>query len=76
MAIEVTDKVRRTCAQISFHLEEISKLFTGDVKITLLVRHPEKPERNAFLSDDLDIDEICTAMRALHQNPTGGSFMV
>ena len=76
MASEVTDKVRRAGQQMAVYLDEISKLFVGDVKLTLLVRHPGKPERNAFLSDDLDIDEICAAIRALHQNPTGGSSMV
>lgn len=69
-------KVERAGKQMAFYLEEIAKLFSDEVKITLLVRNPAHPERSAYLSDEADIEPVCAALKQLHDKPGGGSFMV
>jgi hypothetical protein len=69
-------KVERAGKQMAFYLDEIAKLFSDEVKITLLVRNPVHPERSAYLSDEADIERVCAALRQLHDKPSGGSFLV
>jgi hypothetical protein len=70
-----SDDVRRCGQQMAFHMEEIAKLFKPGVKLTLLVRNPGHPERNAFLSDEDNIDEAVEAIKQL-KNPTGAIIHV
>lgn len=65
----ISDAVHRAGKAMAFHLDEIAKLFKADVKLTLLVRHPGKPERNAYLSDEADIEPVVEALRELFTNP-------
>ena len=73
---EQRTKVERAGKQMAFYLDEIAKLFSDEVKITLLVRNPAHSERSAYLSDETDIEAVCAALRQLHDKPGGGSFMV
>lgn len=70
-----SDDVRRTGQQIAFHMDEIARLFKPGAKLTLLVRSPGHPERDAFLSDEDNIDEAIEAIKQL-KNPTGGIIHV
>jgi hypothetical protein len=69
-------EVRRVAEQMAEHLEAISRLFKPGAKLTLLVRNPTNPSRNAFLTDEEDPDAVCDAIRQLFTNPSGGSFDV
>lgn len=69
------DDVQRVGQQMGFYMEEIAKLFKPGVKLTLLVRNPGHPERNAFLSDEDNIDEAVEAIKQL-KKPTGGIYRV
>lgn len=69
-------EVRRVAEQMADHLEAISKLFKPGAKLTLMVRNPTNPARNAFLTDEEGPDELCAAIRQLFTNPSGGSFDV
>jgi hypothetical protein len=69
-------EVRRVAEQMAGHLEAVSRLFKPGVKLTLMVRNPQDPERNAFLTDEDDPDALCDAIRQLFANPSGGSFGV
>lgn len=71
-----TPEVRRVAEQMAQHLEAVSRLFKPGMKITLLVRNPTNPARNAFLTDEEGPDEACEAIRQLFANPSGGSFDV
>lgn len=51
------DKVRLAYDEASVHLNKIAALFTGEVKITLLVRHPGKDEQDFLLTND-DLEEV------------------
>lgn len=62
--------------EIAMHLTKIAKLFKPGVKLTLLIRSPDNAGRNAYLSDEDDIEPVIDALRQLHANPRGGRFMV
>lgn len=63
------DKVYRAGMQISFHLNEIAKLLASDIELTLLMRHPNHPERNAIISNETDVDAVCRDIRKLLTSP-------
>lgn len=73
---EPTPKVRLAAESMADHLNGIAKLFKSGVKITLLVRNPAHPERNAFLTDETDMDAVIEAIRQLHTSPSGAVFDV
>jgi hypothetical protein len=52
--------------RISNHLEEIRKMFKGDVKITLLVRNVNNKNAHVELSDD-NLEMVVEAMRELRE---------
>lgn len=67
-------EVRRVAEQMAEHLEQISRLFKPGAKLTLMVRNPQNPARNAFLTDEEEPEALCDAIRQLFTNPSGGSF--
>lgn len=56
--------------QIAAKLDEIAKLYSDDVKMTLIVRVPSKPDgsRDTLLMDD-DPEQAIAAMRSLLADP-------
>lgn len=51
------DALQQTAAIISEHMDAIVACFKPGVKITVLVRVPEHPDRDFLMTDD-DIDEV------------------
>ena len=60
----MSDQLQRTAETASYHLDEIKSLFKPGVKLTLLVRTPEHPDRDFLLSDD-DLSEVSAAVDAV-----------
>lgn len=38
--------------KINFHLGQISKVFRGELKVTLICRHPTDPNATFFMTED------------------------
>lgn len=59
--------------KISFHLKEISKVFRGDLKVTVICRHPTVPGATFFMTED-QIDSVKVLIDAQHAqfHGTGG----
>jgi ABC-type xylose transport system substrate-binding protein len=38
--------------KINFHLREISKVFRGQLKVTVIGRHPSDPNAHFFMTED------------------------
>lgn len=52
MPAQANDKLIALHERVSEHLEEIAKLFNGDVKVTIIIRTSEDVEGIVVLSDD------------------------
>lgn len=66
-------KITRAGRQIAVHMEEIAKLLTPQMRVTLLMRHTDNPNSCAIVSDEekKDADVVCDTLRRLLVNPTG-----
>lgn len=59
--------------KIDFHLKQISKVFRGQLKVTVLCRHPTDPGATFFMTED-QIDGVKALVDAEHAkfHGTGG----
>lgn len=66
-------KITRAGQQIAVHMEEIARLLTPAMRLTLLMRHTTNPKNCAIVSDEVktDVDAVCDTLRKLLVNPTG-----
>lgn len=66
-------KITRAGRQIAVHMEEIAKLLTPQMRVTLLMRHTYNQNSCAIVSDEQkeDADMVCDTLRRLLVNPTG-----
>jgi hypothetical protein len=66
-------KITRAGQQIAVHMEQISRLLTPSMRLTLLMRHASNPNNCAIVSDEekSDVDAVCETLRRLMLNPTG-----
>lgn len=62
-------QVLATAELMAHHMNAIAALFKPGMKITVLVRCPVNPERNAFLSDESDPAPVCAAITQLFTAP-------
>lgn len=76
MKDKIADDVMRTGHQVASLLDQIARLFKTNMKLTLLVRSPDNPGRNAYFSDEDDMEPVVEALRQLRNNPTGGKTLV
>lgn len=51
--------------KINFHVGEISKVFRGQLKVTVICRHPQDPNANFFMTED-QIDAVKALVDAQH----------
>lgn len=66
-------KITRAGQKIAVHMEEIARLLTPSMRLTLLMRHTSNPNNCAIVSDEdkADVDSVCETLRRLLLNPTG-----
>jgi hypothetical protein len=58
---EVTmSRLQEVQAEVADRMDEIKSLFKAGAKITVLVRHPGKPEQDFLMTDD-HLDEVVAA---------------
>lgn len=62
---ELPLNLRRVGEEVSYHLDEIKKLFLPGVKVTLLVRRPSRPDGSQDFS--MSDDDPTEAIRALER---------
>lgn len=53
-------RLQEVQGEVAGYMERIQKLFVSGNKITVLVRHPGKPEQDFLMTDD-DLDEVVAA---------------
>jgi hypothetical protein len=67
------EKITRAGQRIAVRMEEIARLLTPQMRITLLMRHTTNANNCAIVSDEdkADVDAACDTLRRLLVNPTG-----
>lgn len=58
--------------KIDFHLREISKVFSGQLKVTVIGRHPSDPNAHFFMTED-QIDPVKALIDAQHARARSGT---
>jgi hypothetical protein len=63
-------RVERMRQEAAYHLDQIAKLFVPAMKITLVVRNPERPDgsQDVLLTDDT-VPEVIAALKLLAERP-------
>lgn len=56
--------------KINFHLREISKVFRGQLKVTVIGRHPSDPNAHFFMTED-QIDPVKALIDEQHAKARG-----
>lgn len=65
-------KVQSMHRQVSGALEELSKIFTPDMKLSFIARCTGNPEGEVIIGDDHDFDALVEAVkRAKHRAEVG-----
>lgn len=52
------DRVQIAAEKVSWHMEQIAKLFQPGIKISVAVRTPGEPERDFFMTSEEKLDDL------------------
>lgn len=59
----MSDKIMRLREEISWHLDEIEKLFRDPVKLTVVIRNLRSPDRDVVMGNDEPADAMAAIKR-------------